>query len=287
MTTEPIIRVLRPGDEPALESFLRPLTDTSMFLRGNAWKAGVVDQGQPGQGTYLAAFEGDAIAGVVALFWHGNLCLQAPSHLATLLRELPRHAPRPVAGLSGPWTQVAEARALLGLEQAPTKIEGREALFALALPELRVPDALARGKVRCRLAGPADLPVLARFRYEFLVGTIGEAPGSELERQAYRAVEISAAEGNLFLVEREGQIVSTAAFNARLPDAVQLGGVYTPPALCNRGYGRAVTAGSLLLARGEGVSRAVLFTQEQGPARRAYEAIGFQCIGDYGLVLFR
>jgi hypothetical protein len=36
-----------------------------------------------------------------------------------------------------------------------------------------------------------------------------------------------------------------------------------------------------------GVSRAILFTQEEGPARRAYEAIGFQRIGDYGLVLFR
>jgi predicted GNAT family acetyltransferase len=91
----------------------------------------------------------------------------------------------------------------------------------------------------------------------------------------------------LFLLEREGQIVSTCAYNARLPDAVQLGGVYTPPALRGHGYGRAVTAGALLLTREEGVSRAVLFTHEQGPARRAYEAIGFQVIGDFGLVLFR
>ena len=287
MTTSPTIRLLHPGDELALDAFLRPRSDTSLFLRSNSRTAGLVDHGEPGQGTYLAAFEGDAIAGVVAQFWQGNLGLQAPHHLAALLRELPRHAPRPVAGLTGPWSQVAQARALLGLEQAPTKLEVREALFALPLSQLRVPEALARGDVRCRLATPADLPTLARLRAEYLVEAIGETPGPDLERQARDAVEGNASGGNLFLLEREGQIVATSAFNARLPDVVQIGAVYTPPTLRGHGYGRAVTAGSLLLAREAGASRAVLFTAEKGPARRAYEAIGFQNIGDYGLVLFR
>jgi hypothetical protein len=180
VTTAPTIRVLRPGDEPALESFLRPLTETSMFLRSNARSAGLADQGQPGQGTYLAAFEGGAISGVVAQFWQGNLSLQAPRHLAEILREVPRYAPRPIAGLSGPWAQVAEARTLLGLEHTPAKIEGREALFTVDLRNLRVPDVLARGEVRCRLATQADLPVMARFRYEFLVEAIGDLPGPDL-----------------------------------------------------------------------------------------------------------
>jgi len=288
VTASPTIRLLHPGDEAALESFLRPLTDTSMFLRSNSRSAGLVDRGEPGQGTYLAAFEGDAITGVVAQFWQGNLGLQAPDDLAALLRELPRHALRPIAGLTGPWSQVAHARALLGLEQTPTKLEVREALFALPLSQLRLPEALARGDVRCRLATPAGLPALAQLRAEFLVEAIGEQPGPALDRQARDAVEGHAAGDNLFLLEgRNGQIVATSAFNARLPDAVQIGGVYTPPALRSHGYGRAVTAGSLLLAREAGISRAVLFTHEQGPARRAYEAIGFQLIGDYGLVLFR
>src|SRR4051812_21069038 len=259
MTASPTIRLLRPGDEPALDAFLRPLTDTSMFLRANARNAGLVDQGQPGQGTYLAAFEGDAIVGVVAQFWQGNLGLQAPRHLAALLRELPRHAPRPIAGLTGPWVQVAEARTRLGLEQAPAKLEVREALFALDLQQLRVPDALVRGDVRCRLATPADCPVLAQFRHDFMVEAIGETSGPELQRQARQNVDASAAQGALFLVERDGQLVSTSAFNARLPDVVQIGGVYTPPHLRGHGYGRAVTAGSLLMACDAGVSRAVLF----------------------------
>ena len=287
MTSSPsTIRVLQPGDEAALESFLLPLTDTSMFLRANSRNAGLLDHGQVGQGTYLAAFEGDVIAGVVAQFWQGNVGLQAPRHLAALLRELPRHAPRPIAGLVGPWAQVAEARAVLGLEKAPTKLEDRETLFALDLRQLRVPEALVRGELRCRTAEPGDLPVLAQLRHDFLVEAIGETPGPEVQRQAREAVERSAADGTLFLVERAGEIVSTSVFNARLPDIVQIGGVYTPPALRGHGYGRAVVAGSLLLARDVGASRSVLFTADRA-ASRAYEAIGYQAIGDWGLILFR
>ena len=76
------------------------------------------------------------------------------------------------------------------------------------------------------------------------------------------------------------------AFNATLPDCVQVGGVFTPPELRGRGHGRAVVAASLEIARSEGVTRSILFTDEaNAPARRAYEAIGFREIGRYGIVL--
>jgi predicted GNAT family acetyltransferase len=45
-------------------------------------------------------------------------------------------------------------------------------------------------------------------------------------------------------------------------------------------------AGSLLEARRQGAARAVLFTDHPA-AERAYEAIGFQAVGEYGLVLLR
>ena len=79
---------------------------------------------------------------------------------------------------------------------------------------------------------------------------------------------------------------SLAAFNAALPDIVQLGGIYTPPALRGRGYAKAAVAHSLLVARERGASRAVLFT-ENPSAARSYEAVGFRRTGDYSLVLLR
>ena len=51
------VRLLRPGDEAALEAFLVAHADSSMFLRSNARAAGLVDGGQPLQATYVAALE--------------------------------------------------------------------------------------------------------------------------------------------------------------------------------------------------------------------------------------
>ena len=85
--------------------------------------------------------------------------------------------------------------------------------------------------------------------------------------------------------QEQGAPVAYSAFNARLPEIVQVGGVWTPPDRRGRGYARAVVAGSLLEARAEGVRRAVLFTSNP-MARRAYEALGFRKIGEYGLVIF-
>lgn len=80
--------------------------------------------------------------------------------------------------------------------------------------------------------------------------------------------------------------VAYQQFNAALPDVVQVGGVWTPPPWRRRGYARAVVAGSLLAARAEGVPRSVLFTGEENiPAQRAYAAIGYRRVGDWGLLV--
>ena len=73
------------------------------------------------------------------------------------------------------------------------------------------------------------------------------------------------------------------AFNARLPDVVQVGGVWTPPDMRGRGYARCAVAASLLQARAEGARRAILFTNSASGAR-AYEALGFARTGQFGLL---
>ena len=76
-------------------------------------------------------------------------------------------------------------------------------------------------------------------------------------------------------------------FNATLPDCVQVGGVFTPTALRSQGYGRAVVAGSLLDAKSRGVVRSILFTEKENvSAQRAYVSLGYERIGEYGLVRF-
>ena len=82
--------------------------------------------------------------------------------------------------------------------------------------------------------------------------------------------------------------VSTSSFNTTTAEAVQIGGVFTPPELRCRGYGRAAVAASLLDARAEGIESSILFTGVRNiPAQKSYEALGYRHIGAYRLILVR
>lgn len=81
------------------------------------------------------------------------------------------------------------------------------------------------------------------------------------------------------------QPVAMSAFNAVLPEIVQIGGVFVPRRLRNRGYARLAVAQHMVEARARGVQRAVLFAASEA-AVRAYRAIGFQPAAAISLVLF-
>nr|WP_302478065.1 GNAT family N-acetyltransferase [Ruegeria atlantica] len=84
----------------------------------------------------------------------------------------------------------------------------------------------------------------------------------------------------------DGQPVAMTGFNARLPEVVQIGGVYTPPGLRGSGYARLAVALHLQEAHRNGAARAVLFAASDAAAR-AYIAIGFRPAGHYSLILFK
>lgn len=287
MTVVATVRVLGPGDEKALEEFLRRYAESSMFLRANVRAAGIVDRGGRYQGTYAAALDGDRVVAVACHSWRGALILQAPERLAAVVRCAVERSGRKIAGLIGPWAQVVDAREVLGLRDAPTRLASREVLYTLALDEIVTPSMLASGVVRCRRPTTDDLPLIVEWRAAYNVEANRRPDTAATREQSREEVERWHADRDHFLLTRDGARVAYSAFNARVPDIVQVGGVWTPPALRGRGYARAAVAGSLLIARAEGASRAILFTGEENrPARRAYEAIGFRPIGDYGLLFF-
>lgn len=282
------LRVLETGDEAALEAFLLPLLDSSMFLLGNMRAAGLDDEGQLYQGTYVADWQADKIAGVAAHYWNGNLVLQAPARLAALCRAAMEASGRPLRGLVGPAGQVEAAR--LGLDVAPAQIQldEEEHLYSLDLAELKVPAGLSAGQVRGRRIEPRDVDLVTAWRVAFSLESLGEKESPALWSQCRASVEWGMGERRIWLLEDESQPVSTTAFNTAIREAVQVGGVWTPPELRGRGYARAAVAASLLAARDEGAERGVLFTGKGNlPAQRAYEALGFANVGDYRLLLLR
>ena len=281
------IRVLRAGEEAVLEAFLRARATSSMFLRSNLRQGGLEDRGKPYQGTFAALLRAGEISAVAAHFWNGMLVLQAPAETAPVALTALAASGRALKGIAGPLDQVRRAREGLALAGRPVITDSSEDLFHLELGDLQVPKLLSEGKVRCRRSTPADHPKLAEWRVAYAQETFRRPVNAELGLESRAEVERLCAEGVQFVLEAAGRPVSCCTFNARLPDLVQVGGVFTPQLLRQQGYARAVVAGALLAARDAGVAGAILFTgQENGAAQKAYAALGFERVGDYGLLLF-
>ena len=281
------IRVLASGDEAALETFLVPHRDTSMFLRGNVREAGLEYRGQWGGGQYVASFDGSAITGVAAHSWTGTLLLQAPANAGALAKAAVDTSGREVTGLIGPPEQVATARTALGLDQVVAIADQPEILYAVDLARIVVPGALLDGTIVCRPPRDDERATLHAWGFDYDRETLGAEDTPDARHRSADFMNARIDAGNAWVaVDRDGALLSLSSFNAALPDIVQLGGIYTPPPLRGRGYAKASVAHSLLVARQRGATRAVLFTPNPNAAR-AYEAVGFERIGSYALVLFR
>lgn len=279
---------LGPGDEERLDAYLAQHPATSLFLRSNLRCAGLVDRGQRFQGRYAAALTAEGeIAGVIAHAWNGNMLIQAPPDMAAdIARNLSADGDRPLCGLIGPLT-AAKAVADAFPEQSPRR-DGAEDLFDLSLDRLIVPPLLSSGAYGWRRAAAQDMPLLTGWRVDYCVEALGAVPDAALRAQAEADITSWVTAGDVFLLTgADGVILSMATHNARIPDTVQIGGVWTPRDKRGRGYARAVVAGALIAARDDGARLAVLFTgKENEPARRAYLALGFQIIGDYAILLY-
>ena len=288
MIDEPIIRILQPGDEAALEAFLLPCVESSMFLVGNLRASGLIDNGQAYAGTYAAAFKDERIIGVVAHYWNQNLVFQAPVHLDSLWRFAVEASRRPIGGLIGPDDQIAMVKKALEIDDSMVQMDETENLYTLSLKDLIVPQDLSSGKVVGRQMEPRDLKLLTRWTVAYSIEALGAKESPQLWEENRSSVERSLKEGRTWVLESRGEPVACSSFNTAIKEAVQVGGVWTPPELRRRGYGRSVVAASLLDARLKGVEKAILFTgQSHMAAQKAYVALGFRHVGDYCLFLLQ
>lgn len=283
-----VIRIVREDDRPAVERFLEGRLAFSMFLLGNLRSAGLADHGERLQGAYIAQWSGDEVVGVAAHYRMGNLTLNAPDGAGALARAVLAQTGRPVAGLVGPADQVDDVASALGIDASADAVyyDEREILFRLDLAKLVVPAALANGMVRARPLQAEDVETAMRWSIGYHVESLGTAETDALRAKVAQQVEANVGSADFLVLEHDGRLVAQTGFNARLDEAVQIGGVWTPPELRGRGYARCAVAAHLLQARDRGVHTGVLFTSEDNvPARRAYDALGFEPIGRYRITL--
>ncbi|MFN4098906.1 MAG: GNAT family N-acetyltransferase [Pararhodobacter sp.] len=270
------------ADLPAVEAFLAGHAETSMFLRANLQNPGLGNHAPHAMALALTRQAG-AITGVFGITQAGYVLCQAPDATAEDWAAFARWLQgRPLAGATGEAAQIAQLTTALGLTSGDLALEDVQPLYRLALEDLRM-DGLAPGSLR--LAEPDDHALLTRWFRTYEAEALATRPDLA-EKRAVERADAAISGDRLRVLIQDGEPVAMTAFNARLADMVQVGGVYTPPD--GRGKHRARTAVALHLAeaREEGVSTAILFAS--GPAAcRAYEALGFQRIGAYALAILK
>ena len=269
------LEVTRAHDAAELDAFLALHAHSSAYLRAELRR--------DASGFFVARDQG-RIAAAANQAASGMILLQAPVAAGAVAAAALKHSARSLAGFFGPLQQVRAAMRDMGLGQVALLKDTAEDLFALPLSELRLPAILAEDQVRCRVAGAGDAGQLTAWRYAFRQATLKDAAGEKTLHTSRADIEALLPAGSLFILEGE-QALACCSFNARLPGMVQIGNVWTPPELRGHGYGRAVVAGALAIARADGVAEAVLATgRANAAAQAAYKNIGFKVVGDYATV---
>jgi GNAT superfamily N-acetyltransferase len=268
-----VIRSAAPEDEAALDAFLARHSPSSMFLRGNLAAHGLGPSDNHHATRYLMYLQGDVVGAVLGLTKGGMILCQSgdcPSALAPLVAELDGAV---VTGVTGDADQTARVIELMGLQDSMRR-DVVEPLFYLPLQDLRPGADVLRRPDR------GDLALMTDWFKSYLVETGLAEPDATTALAAADRASGEIAGDDLRLLMVNGQPVAMAAINARAGTSVQVGGVFVPPALRNRGFGRSVIRALLAEARAEGATEAVLFSNNDA-ASSAYRSQGFTQVGRY------
>lgn len=286
-------QTLSPEDQPRVEEFLLKKLSSSMHMLSNLRSYGIEEHDGRLEGLYVGAFQENEIIGVAAHFGRGNLLVQSEQTcIIPLLKVVLQKSGRKTNAILGEKKQVEEAKNMFKPSPSEIQLDSTEKLYALELDHLKIPAPLFSGKLKGRKAEINDLDLLIPWRVDYVIETLGGEDTPETREEAREETRKGLKEwidaGQCWVLEKEGIPVSFTAFNAAVQEAVQIGGLWTPPQYRGHGYGRAAVAASLLDAKKEKVEKAILFTGDSNiPAQKAYESLGFQQVGNFGIIIYK
>lgn len=272
-----------------LSSYLNHYQETTMFIRNNLYHSGITYQDAPFHGEYYGSFENNKINGVLAHYWNGNVMMQSEnfSVLSALVEEFELKRTRPIAGILGEDSQANFVIDKLSLESSLFAINYQEKLFLLNIEKMVIPQAIHSYSYTLKTVQECDMDVIKEWLIAYHIEALGDdANNAKLEESIIDEIQDSQISQNRWVLFVNNTPVSLCGFNATLPDIVQLGPVYTPPSLRNKGFARVAVYLCLKQAAAQQVKRAILFTNDNS-AICAYQALGFHQIGKYRLALLK
>jgi len=271
-------RAAEPSDLGWIEALLFAHIEGSMFLIGNLRTHGFGSDHPHG----LTLWARQARDGVFGITNAGSVLMMAPgcgnvewSAAGALLTD------REITGILGNAAQVRGFLAANGLQDHPCQLDSDDPGFVLDMADLQV--ELRAGEDIIPL-GEAPRALVEEWRTAYEIEALNMVPEAA-RKKAVKDIATFIANDSHRVLLAEGQPVAMSGYNTAFDEAVQVGGVYTPPALRGRGYARRVVGRHMAQVRARGARQAVLFAASAAAAR-AYTAVGFRPAGTFALVLF-
>ncbi|MCB1333328.1 MAG: GNAT family N-acetyltransferase [Roseivivax sp.] len=276
-----MIRKAEARDAEAIAAFLERHVEGSMFLLGNLQAHGVDSTDHPYSTAFFLRETGEGITGVFGATVSGLLMCQLPGLTRTEAESygymLQGFTLQGMTGVSGQAGLIIDA---LPVPEDAWQLNVDQPHYSLSL------DSLPADAPMVRPAGEDDIALLTGWFAQYLEETRTTPAGQSAQAAAEQRARHLVGSANLRLLEEDGTPVAMAGINARAGSAVQVGGVYVPPALRGAGRGGRAVAGLLAEAAAQGVRKAVLFAASP-EAAKTYERIGFARIGDYRVALLK
>jgi ribosomal protein S18 acetylase RimI-like enzyme len=273
-------REISEEDLPWVKTFLRENVQSAMFFLSNLTTHGLGSDAPNGMRVW--ALTGDA-RGLIGLSNDGIIHILAPDATASDWQSAkPLWQGRYLYGVLGESDQSEGFLDATGLQDQPMAMAGAEPSYGLALADLRMPASDGISLIPIT----EDTRALAiAWRASFRGEAMGTPAAQRVEKASADVSGFILKDSHRLLVQ-DGMPMAMTGFNARLPDIVQIGSVYTPPETRGRGLARRAVAMHLAEVRPQGVTQAVLCAANDAAAR-AYEAIGFEKTGSFTMTLFQ
>ena len=282
------VRPIEFSDIQDIGEFLSNHAAEVFYIRSNIAKGGFRYEGKPYQAEYFIALSEGSIVGIISHNWIGSVQIfsifdEAIPLLSSCLHQHLLLSPRIVDCFLGPEKNVCTLIDSLNIKESDLLGGHRvEKLFTLSLKNLISQGSLISDEMKVRQAVLEDAPLLSEWRRDFFVEVQKSADTRKTLERAQEEVERRIQEKNLYILEKKGKPVSYCGLGGGLKDWTIVGPVWTPLSERSKGYGRIVTAGSLLNARENGYKNAVLFTLNPY-AEKAYRAVGFKEAGNWSV----
>jgi GNAT superfamily N-acetyltransferase len=272
MTTERVRR-LDPRDAPAAAALLDVDVVRNAFLRSEL-RLGALRSGAWWGVDTGAELRSVLAAGTLAVPWLGS-----PDDAVALARVLDRQ--RQPQLMTGPREHVIAIHRAQRPNPRPREIRDPQPLLVLGRGALRVAPAsgLRRGTL-------ADLDRLtaasaAMHREEMGVDPLAIDPGGWRQRMA-TLIE----RGWSYVLEERGRVIFKAELSAWTPEASLVQGVYTVPQRRREGIGTAAMAALCEVLLGEAPLCTLYVNHFNTAARRLYDTLGFDHVGDFATLFF-